>query len=353
MPFDHWPAADKTSWGFLSRQGEAWEPAGRGTVWTPKTLNMVMEGYGAWLRWLSEHERNTLFVDPLERITRDRVRSYCDAIGKQLAPPTAQMRLQRLGQAATGFSESAEFRWIFRAANRLKPVSTKNKRARMQPAHKVAELGFALMEEAKGGGGSRYSPWTVRFRDGLIIVLLTYSALRRANIAGIRVGQNLISENGSYVLRFSETETKQHAEMEFRVPAAIVPYLNTYLSEIRPRLRGTKNICADALWVSLDGGPLTHESFTDLVLKRTADAFGNSINPHLIRDIAATTIALDKPEQAAAIAGVLGHSSMATSEKHYNQARMLEAGSEYHRILEGRRRRRSALRPNHSTGLYC
>jgi hypothetical protein len=61
--------------------------------------------------------------------------------------------------------------------------------------------------------------------------------------------------------------------------------------------------------------------------------------PHLFRDGAATAIAIVDPEHVGTIASVLGHSTLATSERHYNQARGLEAGRRYHGTIEQLRNR--------------
>ena len=58
-----------------------------------------------------------------------------------------------------------------------------------------------------------------------------------------------------------------------------------------------------------------------------------AVNPHLFRDAAATTIALDRPEQVRLAAPLLGHRSFATTERHYNLARTAEAATAWHDLL--------------------
>jgi hypothetical protein len=53
----------------------------------------------------------------------------------------------------------------------------------------------------------------------------------------------------------------------------------------------------------------------------------------------ATAIAIVDPEHVHIIADVLGHSTLSTSERHYNQARGLEAGRRYHCTIEELRNR--------------
>jgi integrase/recombinase XerD len=54
----------------------------------------------------------------------------------------------------------------------------------------------------------------------------------------------------------------------------------------------------------------------------------------LFRDAAATSIAIDDPEHVTNIMRVLGHSTLAKSERHYNQARGLEAGRRYQATIQ-------------------
>ena len=55
----------------------------------------------------------------------------------------------------------------------------------------------------------------------------------------------------------------------------------------------------NALWVSSDGSPMGYFAIADTIARRTATAFGRPINPHLFRDCAATSIAIDDPRARA------------------------------------------------------
>ena len=75
-------------------------------------------------------------------------------------------------------------------------------------------------------------------------------------------------------------------------------------------------------------------SIPNRIKKHTRAAFGRDLSVHLFRDCAATTIAVDDPKHVRSIMPILGHASMAVSEKHYNQARSLEASRRYQKILD-------------------
>ena len=195
------------------------------------------------------------------------------------------------------------------------------------------------------GANSLPAKWhchrSVRFRNGLIVALLAYRPVRLANLASIIIGQHLVRTDEGYALVFGAHETKQREILEFTLPAVLTEPIAEYLKEHRPallKLGSHAGTAGDRLWISRDGGPLEASGIAQVVLKETKAAFGQSINPHLFRDCAATTVALDDPEHAHMIAPILGHSSMTTSERHYNQARTVDAGRQYQVVVAKARR---------------
>jgi integrase len=61
----------------------------------------------------------------------------------------------------------------------------------------------------------------------------------------------------------------------------------------------------------------------------TRQEFGRPISPHLFRDCAATSIAVDNPKHVGDASLVLGHADHKVTEKHYNHARSLEASQRH------------------------
>ena len=91
-----------------------------------------------------------------------------------------------------------------------------------------------------------------------------------------------------------------------------------------------------ALWVGRDRTPMQDYSVYDHIVKLTRERLGSAINPHLFRDCAATTIAADDAQHVYITQNILGHSSIATSEQYYNQARSLSAYRTYRREVQRR-----------------
>jgi len=111
-------------------------------------------------------------------------------------------------------------------------------------------------------------------------------------------------------------------------PTALIPELEQYLAIRRTvLLAGEKNQLSpgtNALWVSEIGTMLETGALASRIRKHTKEVFGASLPPHWFRDAAATSIAVEDPRHVCDAHHILGN-TLATTEKHYNQARSLEA----------------------------
>lgn len=340
LPFELWPDADRILWG-NARRDDLLDGSGFGRNWRPATAEKYIREYGRWLAWLRRHEPGALNIPPLDRITRDRVRVYVAHLKEIVAPYSVASFLRGLSSTAWAFSESDDYYWIVRFAERLKyrAVSVRNKRQIMKPTYDLVSLGIKLMEQAEAQP-VRYSS-AVKFRNGLLIALLAYRPVRRSNLTNIEIGRHLVKHDGGYLLRYAAEETKQGKALEVSFPDKLVGALETYLGVYRPILMARPPFAGTAgnvLWVANDGAPLWQWGVYAAIRKATAREFGHALNPHIFRDCAATTVALDDPSQIAIVADILGHSNLETSARHYNQARCIDASRRFQDHLKMVRR---------------
>ena len=70
----------------------------------------------------------------------------------------------------------------------------------------------------------------------------------------------------------------------------------------------------------------------------TTRLLGTDVSPHLFRDALATTIARQAPETTQSIKALLGHSTLASAERHYNQAKGAEASQALADLIAEKRR---------------
>ena len=84
------------------------------------------------------------------------------------------------------------------------------------------------------------------------------------------------------------------------------------------------------LWLSSWGRGLCDNMVYQRVMKLTKSRLGVAINPHAFRHAAATSIAFGDPEHVQIVINILGHTTLATSERYYILAQTTEAARRYH-----------------------
>jgi integrase len=199
------------------------------------------------------------------------------------------------------------------------------KAASSRPNRKAAKLGLDLMENANDETTELRRFKT--YRDGLMIGLLASRQLRLRNLAGLTLDRTLVQRGDGWWIQILAAETKTKNAIELPWPDILVPHLDTYLADHRSviaELRGT-GTASDALWLSMYGSPMTDNGIYDRIVARTRKELGQAINPHLFRDCAATSIAIDDPMHVGIASQLLGHRTRSTTERYYNQTRSVEA----------------------------
>jgi integrase/recombinase XerD len=341
LPLPEWPAADRALWCAALAPGDLLEPGGARVGHAPATNRKVERGYGRWLAWLRHTGRLDEGQPPAARIAREAVAAYLRALAAHNGSLTRISRLEELHQAARVMDPQADWGWIRRLAGRVRArhVPVRDKRARLVGAEALFALGLALM----GGAARRTTPRqrATQFRDGLVVALLAARPLRRRNLAGLRLGEHVVRRGPDWWLQVPGAETKTGTPIEMPWPEGLVPRLEAYLGVHRPVLAGLRLRWAcpvgAALWVSGDGSPMTEMALYDRIVAHTRAAFGRGVNPHLFRDCAATSVARDDPEHVGVATALLGHRSRTTTERHYNQARGVEAVRRLQAVLTGLR----------------
>ena len=331
-----WPETDRRLWQAALVAGDLLEDGGARAGYSAITNAKVEKGYGRWLAWLAV--RGMLDdKPPAQRIMRQRVRNYIDELKTFNATSTLMSRLQELHDAAKVMAPNADWRWIRRieAQVRSRHVPARSKRERMVSAADLLALGCTLMADASALTTARRR--AMQFRDGLIIALLAVRPLRLRNLAALEIGRTVVRRGTFWWIDVPSAETKTRQPIEIPWPESLASALEIYLNQHRPLLsrlrnRWTREV-GNALWVSTNGSPMTKIALYDTIVGRTGTAFGRPINPHLFRDCAATSIAIEDPEHVRIASQILGHRSAATTERYYNQAQTIDAARRYQDFL--------------------
>ena len=171
-----------------------------------------------------------------------------------------------------------------------------------------------------------------------MLALMTACPLRLTNFSSLTLGGNLTSTEDGWLIKIPGTEVKNGQPITFEVPKPLLGFFECYLQRVRPRIATAPE---SALWVAWDGQRLEAHSTYIAFTRITKELFGKAINPHLLRDCAATTMASDSYESALAARGLLGHKRFSTTEKYYIHANQLKSSRKINVILQSLIQRRS------------
>jgi integrase/recombinase XerD len=330
-----WPAEDRRNWT-LNRLGKGLEgrdnPA---AAWSERTTEKNEDGYGRYLAWLA---REGLLIEDeavTARITPERVISYTASLKSHFSSVSVGATIGALCSAARALDPDADWSWLRRRSSRLKLKAkpSREKRLAMQHTLDLYRFGKRLMDTADRGNGRTVGA-AQRYQSGLIIALLAARPLRIRNFQAITIGESLRWDGVRYWLAFTTDDTKMHMPIEEPLPDDLIPYLEAFFRTWRlVLLRQARKYDGEPthrrLWVDRFGKPMKESTLRSLIKRFTEKEFGTAIWPHLFRDCLLTSVAVDQPDLMRIGATLLGHASSRTGEKHYNQARMLDASRRY------------------------
>ena len=346
MPVTAWPEPDRVAWTAAFAPLELLDDKPNGAVLRLPTRNALETCYARFLIYVKVSDPEALVL-PLEaRATRDRVRAYVNELLEQLSVLTVYGYAVRLKRALQLLCPNAEWSWMDPMLRKLNKRARRAGHTRPRPVlspNKLFAYGIALMKQAEAeappvdvrGDYARGDEAVLRaelFRDGLCIAFLAARPLRLKNMLGLEISVNFLSAASGYAVDLTGAETKTHAPLAFPVPVRLVPFIRRYLETYRPLLAvGPHGVAAgdteqaNALWLTRSGRRLPGDSFATMISNRTTQHFGVRLTPHRFRHCAATSIAENNPEDFHIIRIILGHTTGATAQKHYIEARNRQA----------------------------
>jgi|WetSurMetagenome_2_1015567.scaffolds.fasta_scaffold204183_2 integrase/recombinase XerC len=145
------------------------------------------------------------------------------------------------------------------------------------------------------------------WRDYLMVSLFYLSGIRRAELASLKLGDIDMKKRAAEVLG----KGNKHRVVPFGATLAID--LKYYL-EIREQFIAGKSQNRGYLFLNNRGEPLTVRSI-DRIVRKYCARLGKRVTPHMLRHSFATHM-LENGADILAIKEILGHSSLATTQKY-------------------------------------
>lgn len=334
IKLDAWPKVDLAGWHRALVSASPLEPCGRLSHYDEPRLKILGDAFGRWLGLLALEGKGQLPTSGLRELKRSTIQLFHNRLAAVLAPYTVRKYLRDLQIVVIALDPDHECPALAEAVRYAAAVASPigDKRPRMVPAWELYEFGQKLMTRAPLQ--STRLRCLADYRDGLMIALMITRPLRLGNFSALTINRHLHRLGDTYTLAIPAREVKTRRPIEMELPIRLTPALDRYIQAYRPQLqarqgRWWRGDPGKALWISEDGTAMAAKNIAARICRRTQQHFGIAINPHLFRDIAATSIAIQDPSHVGIIQPVLGHADAATAETYYNQSRGLEAARKF------------------------
>jgi integrase/recombinase XerD len=331
LPQKDWPQRDQNAWLAATHDGDILDGRGPAFHWAAATRVTNIEHYGRWLSFLARQGSLSPTKSPASRVTRITVKAYVKAIKVTIAPRTVVSSLVGLKVMMKAMVPDQDWQWLADICNRLnrnaKP--SRDKQSKMLSSTTIYWTAIKRLRVLSKTDLSKRTE-IVGFRNSLMLALMTACPLRLKNFSSLTLGSSFKKADTGWAIKICGTEVKNGQPMMFDVPVPLLGFFKRYLEQVRPRIaKGSES----ALWVAWDGDRLESHSTYIAFTRITTELFGKAINPHLLRDCAATTMASDSYAGALAARGLLGHKRFSTTERFYIHAKQLEASRKINTIL--------------------
>lgn len=318
--FPGWPVSDRLAWEWAldGASGSFLDDRPAIATWAPRTQQNARNAVSALLRWL----RARALVPPDGSLgavmSKELLLNYVGHLRQTHVPGTVEYTVFMLDGALKVFAPDRDWAWIAPIARRLSIIARRHEPTAGPVVHAALlhDLGLRVMQERQNGDGE-IDPCA--YRDGLIVAMLAVAPMRIANFAALRVGTELRQEGNQWVVYLDAGMTKTRRADVWPIGGQVAHYLEHYVAVVRPTLlaRARYPHPTDRLWIGNSGWPIGDQVLRPIIAGLTRERLGVRINPHRFRHCAATTLALEQPEDALRSAALLGHASPQTTEKHW------------------------------------
>ena len=169
------------------------------------------------------------------------------------------------------------------------------------------------------------------------VAILTVAPIRLGNLAGIRLGENLIKPGGpqsNYFLSFDKHDVKNRVPLQFKLDEFVTTTINEYVHDFRPALVRGSN--ADWLFPGEAGEHKEKISFSTQIVDRIEKSTGLRITVHQFRHAAGALILKHRRGEYELVRRILGHKSIQTTIKFYLELETTQASEIFTDIVRNR-----------------
>jgi len=331
LPLTDWPRSDRQTWTAAQATAGILDDGGAASHLGAQTLADLTRRYSYFLSFLAHQGRLSPQAPAASSVTPENIMDYVDYLEPRVSSVTLSQSLYKVSRVATCLDPKQDWQWLKRLCRRLdRRAKPRERRTDVVEIKELFWLGRQLMYQADKADTSPALSRALLYRDGLIIALGATDPLRIGN-TGFEIGQTLVKDGATWSIDIPAEEMKNRRPHLAVLPDWATPCIDRYVDDYWPLLGG--NEAAGRLWLGPDGQPLDGDALYRMICKRTREAFGKRINPHLFRSCLATSTAVHHGANMGLAMTVLGHQSSKVTTRHYNQAKMIDAVRAYQDVL--------------------
>ena len=346
-----WERADRaaarlpTPWQSAMRDRVVWPNQSAGTVWwSASRVQAVADALARWHDWCAARGLDAMPTGT----TLDAYATWLvSQEGGRVSTRSASDYLARIFDGigsivAPGFSSAAcayvVRDWRERADAEGTPTKTG---AQLVTASALYDLGFDHMDRARRCR-TRSTRAACEFRNGVLLAVAIALPKRARALSVLENGRTLTVLDASRLrvriparhLKLPEAEKSGPAFEAVFTNSGLASAVLEYLRDFRPIFDGGALLFPSC---SAPGQGLSENRLGQIVGDLTEARFGVRIPIHRLRDNVATECAESLPGGARLAAPLLGHTSVATTDRHYVRAEGLKAAEAFGACLEARR----------------
>jgi integrase/recombinase XerD len=332
LPLPAWPKADREAWQVAQEAADVLEEGGTASHLSTSTRKDLTRRYAYFLSFLADGGTLNLQRPAAAVVMEENILLYLRFLEPRVSSVTLAQSLYKIARVAYCLAPERDWRWLRRIVRRLDlRAKPRHKRNEVVPIEELFMLGQQLMNRAENAVEATSCFRARSYRDGLIIALLAADPIRLANFTALEIGRTIIKDGTTWSFDIPAEETKAGRRHLAVLPDWSTPRIDRYVQHYRrlfPNAESTNRV-----WLNQVGRLLTGYGLYYVVCKRTFDAFGKRVSPHLFRSCLGTSTAVHHGAEIGLAMTVLDHKSSEVFERHYNQARMIDAVKAYQRIV--------------------
>jgi integrase len=202
---------------------------------------------------------------------------------------------------------------------------------------RVADLPEQLMQQARLK--RRHAPVraAVLAQIAVAVAILSVAPVRLGNLAGVRLGENLIKPGEPYSiywLTFRKYDVKNQTALQFKLDEMVTGIIDEYVHDFRPALMRGSN--TDWLFPGGSGEHKEKISFSSQIVERVQKSTGLRITVHQFRHAAGALILKHRPGEYELVRRTLGHKSIQTTINFYCDLETTQASEIFTDIVRHR-----------------